>query len=197
MHFNRMMDALPEPLASYEQVITQKLVGCGLSPHGLSVSYDDDLQSHEIVIGPSANATPEMFTCIRAAVAGEMVTFDDPELTDKYYMFVTEALRPQLIESAEAALAKRGLLKGLPRRADFASDTLFAEAMEDHCGLAKGEALQTLGDSLVFQPVPDPRRDFQAAMKRYSCLLAAMQLAVTRGEVKFGFVGNEAVAAPD
>ncbi|MCX7284598.1 MAG: hypothetical protein NTX28_11250 [Novosphingobium sp.] len=191
------MDAHHEPPPSYEQVITQKLLGCGLAAHGLKVSYDDDLQSNEVVVSRSANATPEMFACIRDAAVGEIVTFDDPDLASRYFAFVAEAFRPQMVTSAEDALAKRGLLSGFPRRADFASDALFAEALEEHCGLPKGEAIRPFGGVLAFQPPPEAMRDFKTAIERYSCLLSAIQLASARGEGKFGFVGNEAMASPD
>lgn len=197
MALSRTMDTVPEPPPSYEQIITQKLRECGLSAHGLKVSYEDDLQSYEIIIGPLANAAPEMFACIRDAVAGEIVTFDDLKLANEYHAFVAEAFRPQLVASAEAELSKRGLLRGFPRRADFANDTLFAEALEEHCGLPKGEAIRPLGDVLAILPPPEALRDFKTSLERYSCLMSAIRLASARGEGKFGFIGNEFVASPD
>lgn len=197
MHSKRVMNALPEPPPPYEHVITQKLVECGLSAQGLKVSYIDDFRSYEIVVSVSANARPEMFACIRDAAAGEIVTFDDQELGSAYDTFVAEAFRPQMLASAEAALSKRGLLEGIPRRADFASDALFGEALEEHCGLPKGEAIRPFGDALAFQPPPEVLQDLGKAMERYSCLLSAIQLANARGEGKFGFVGNKAVRSPD
>lgn len=125
-------------------------MACGLSAQGLKVSYEDDLQPYEVIITPSASASPEMFACILEASAGEIVTFDDQELASGYRAFVAEAFHPQRLASAEAELSKRGLLKGLPRRADFASTALFAEALEEHCGLPKGEALRPFGDALAF-----------------------------------------------
>ncbi len=197
MPFNRAMDTYPEPQPSYEQVITQKLVECGLFAQGVKVSYEDDLLSYEIVIDRSAKAASEMFPCIRDAAAAEIVTFPDQELSSRYHAFLAAAYRPEMMAQAEAELAKRGLLKGLPRRPDFASDALFAEALEEHCGLAKGEAIRPFGDALAFQPPPEAARDFKAFSKRYSCLLSAIQLVSARGELKVGFIGNEAVASPD
>lgn len=191
------MDALPELPPSYEQVITQKLSDCSLSLQGFKVSYEDDLQSYEINIGPLANAGPEMFSCIRDAAAGEIVSFSDQELARGYGAFLAEAFRPQMLASAEAELSKRGLFEDFPRRADFASDALFAEALEEHCGLPKGENIRPFGDVLAFQPPPEALRDFNASMERYSCLLSAIQLAVARGEGKFGFVGNEVGISPE
>ncbi|MCW2389781.1 hypothetical protein M2333_002827 [Sphingobium sp. B11D3B] len=184
------MDTLPEPPPSYEQVIIQKLVACGLSARGLEVSYEDDLQSYEIIIRASANVAPEMFACIREASAGEIVTFDDQELRNSYYAFVEEALDPEMVASAEAELSKLGLLKGFPSRADFVSDTLFVEALEKHCGFQRGEAFHPLGDAFAIQLPPGILSDFQEFKDRYSCLFAAIKLASARGEGKFGFVGN-------
>lgn len=197
MPFNGAMDTPPEPPPSYEQVITKRLVECGLSKQGVKVSYEDDLQSYEIVIGRSANAAPVMFPCIRDAATAEIVTFDDHQLSIGYNAFLTELYRPEMLARAEEELAKRGLLTGFPRRADFASDALFAEALERHCGLAKGEAIRPLGDVLAFQPPPEAAHDFEAFSQRYSCLLSAIQLVSARDELTIGFIGNEAFASPD
>ncbi|MGC6329500.1 hypothetical protein [Rhizorhabdus sp. FW153] len=191
------MDALPEPPPSYEEVITRKLVGCGLSEHGLSVSYHDDLQSYTIVVGPSAKGTAAKFACIRDAAAGAIVIFADPELDSQYDAFVEELHRPETIAEAEAALSALGLLEGLPRRTDFASDAPFAEALEMHCGLQKGEAIRPFGDMFAVEPPSGSRKASPTAMERYFCLLSAMRLAGARGELKFGFVGKEAATVPD
>ncbi|MCW2350649.1 MULTISPECIES: hypothetical protein [unclassified Sphingobium] len=148
------METLPEPPPSHEQIIIQKLVACGLSPHGLEVSYEDDLQSYEIIIRASANVAPEMFACIREASAGEIVTFDDLEQINSYHAFVEEALAPEMVASAEAELSKLGLLDGFPRRPDFANDALFVEALETHCGFQKGEAIRPFGDAFAIHCRP-------------------------------------------
>ena len=192
-----VMDSLPEPPPAYEQVITQKLAECGLSAQGLTVSYEDHLQSYEIVIGRSANATFEMFPCIREAAAVAIVTFQDQELTSRYQAFLTETYRPKMIADAEAELAKRGFLVGFPRRSEFANDVLFAEALEEHCGLVKGEAIRPVGDTLAFQPAPEIARDFKTFSERYSCLLTAIMLVSGRDELNIAFIGNEAFASPE
>lgn len=197
MRSNRTMDALPEAPPSYEQVITQKLVRCGLSAHDVRVSYESYLQSYEIVISRSAKATPAMFDCIRESAGAEIVTFDDNDSMRQYYAYLEEAYRPEALARAEADLTKRGLLLGFPKRADFVNDALFAEALEAHCGLTKGEAIRPFGKALAFQPPPESMRNVDAFTKRYSCLLSAIQLVSAKGELEVGFIGNEAFAAPD
>lgn len=191
------MDSLPESPPPYEQAITQKLAECGLSAHGFTVSYEDHLQSYEVVIGRSANVTSEMFPCIREAAAADVVTFQDQELTSQYQAFLTEAYRPKMIADAEAELAKRGFLAGFPRRSEFATDVLFAEALEDHCGVTKGEAIRPFGDALAFQPPPEIASDFKTFSERYSCLLTAIILVGARDELNISFIGNEALASPE
>ena len=101
-----------------------------------------------------------------------------------------------MIADAEAELARRGLPAGFPRRSEFANDILFAEALEDHCGVTKGEAIRPFGDALSFQPPPEMARDFKTFSERYSCLFIAIMLVSGRGELDISFVGNEAFAAP-
>lgn len=196
MHSNLTMDALPEPPPSFEQIVTHKLARCGLVADGVRVSYEEELQSYEVVISHIAQATPAMFGCIREATGAELVMIDDQELMERYYSFLEEASRPQAIAWAEAKLAEHGRLQGFPRRSDFATDILFAEALEDHCGVAKGEAIRPFRGTLAFQPDPELASNFDAFQSRYSCLLAAVQLVGARGELRVGFIGNEAFA-PD
>jgi hypothetical protein len=191
------MDTPPVPPPAYEQVIAHKLADCGLSSRGFKIAYENELQSYEIVVDRSAGVAPEMFGCLRDAVGSEIVTFEDQHLSEQYQAFVAEAVRPQMVADAEAELARRGLLTGFPRRADFASDALFAEALEEHCGLAKGEAIRPIDHVLVFDPPSASKHDFEAFTARYSCLLAAIQLAGARSEAEFVFVGNEAAAPSD
>lgn len=191
------MDALPEPPPDDEQVILQKLAYCGLALRGVTVLYEDYLQGYEIVVGPQSEATNEMFDCIRKATSGEIVTFADIELTRQYQDFLWELSRPLVLESAEAELARQGRLDGFPKRRMFPSDALFAEALETHCGLARGEAIRPFGHRLAFQPPLEDVRDIEAFMKKYSCLLSAMQFVAAKGEVEIGWIGNEAVAPSD
>lgn len=202
MLLNEEMDTLPEPPPSFEQVISHKLVECGLTEHGFTVTYERDLRSYEVFIDHAANATPEMFQCISDAAGTQIVTFHDLGLRQEYSSFLVESSRPEMIAMAEADLAQRGLLADFPRRADFATDALFAEALEVHCGLSRGEAIRPFGGILALQFPPNAVRDINAFAEHYSCLLSAIRLVSARDEMDVhfignGFVGNEAPASPD
>lgn len=188
------MPALP-PQAP-EQVIEQRLVDCGLSRSGFTVKYEDYLQSIEIVITPHAGAREQHFSCIREAVEHEIVTFTDPGMQKAYSDYVSELLRPQMLDRATAELKKRGLLKNFPDRNGFASLELYAQALERHSGLAPKSALRVEGEKVVFDP-PRGHRNFRNFDERYSSLLAVIMFASARGDFKnFAFVGNEAFAEP-
>ncbi len=196
MCFVSRMDVLPPAPPAYEQIIKQKLVECGLSPVSVTVSYQDDLQGYEIVIGPDAGASSNLFSCIQAGSANEIVTFTDPATQRQYLAFVAEQYRPMVLAQAKQELSRRGRLVGFPSRASFDSDKLFLEAVEQHCGLAKGSAIRQFGAGFAFQPPPDETGEFSAFSEKYGCLLAAIQFVTAQGELEIGLIGNEASAMP-
>lgn len=185
------------PPSAHEQVIEQRLVECGLSRGGFSVKYEDYLQSIEIVITSAAGAREEHFPCIRQAVEHEIVSFADASMQKAYSDFETELLRPQMLESATAELKKRGLLKNFPDRSSFASLERYAQALERHSGLAPRSTLRVSGEAILFDP-PRGQTNFEDFDKRYSKLVAVIMFASARGDFKaFGFIGYEALAAPE
>ncbi|MEQ1550518.1 hypothetical protein [Sphingorhabdus sp.] len=176
-----------------EQVIEERLVECGLNPSGLTVKYEDYLQSIEINIKPEAGATPDKFGCIHKAADLEIVTFSDLEMYRKYSDFTMELYRPKMLEDARRSLEKIGKLEGFPVRSAFADDKRFAEAVEVHCGIPAGEALKEFGDGIVFMPPPEEYQDHVKFMNRYSCITSAIMFLAAKRELSIGFVGNEAV----
>ncbi len=189
------MDSLPPQPPAYEQSINQKLVECGLSAAGVSVSYQDELQSYEVVIGPDAGASRDHFACVQAATAHEIVTFTDTATFHQYLAFISEQYRPNLIAQAKHELERRGRLAGFPSRPSFGSDKHFAEAVEQHCGFTKGSAIRPFGSAFAFQPPLDHTLDLSAFSEKYGCLLAAIQMITAQGELKIGFIGNEEFGA--
>lgn len=187
------MDFPPAPPASPEHVIEQRLVDCGLDRQGFSVSYVDDFQSIEVVITEASGVTPEHFRCIHNAAMPEIVTFKSSKLSGEYNDFTSELYRPMMLQSAEKELVKLGLFEGFPARELFSSDKLFAEALEFHCGLAKGSALQMLNSTIVFKRSSEANQDFDHYSKKYGCLFAAIMYVSAKDNFKVGFVGNEAV----
>lgn len=186
-----MIDMPPEPPLAQVQVIQQKLVECGLKADGFTVKYEDELQSIEIVIDSQAGASIDKFDCIRAAAQYEIVTFNDGGLQAAYSDRVAELMRPKLLEDAQEGLKKRGLLEGFPERANFASDKLFAEALETHCGEKPGSFLVESQWGIIVQP-PKAAPFGSEELDRMSCIMNALMYVSAKGEnFKVGFIGNE------
>lgn len=134
-----------------------------------------------------------MIDCIREAAGYEIVTFKDPALRQAYQDRVYEVLRPKMLADTKAELDKRGVLKGFPERSDFASDKLFGEALERQCGMRPGSFFVEGQRGLIAQPKLG--RQSKAEEANMSCLSAAiMYVNAKGGDLKFGFIGNEAVA---
>jgi hypothetical protein len=175
-----------------EQVIEHRLSECGLKLSGITVAYEQILQSIEVVIAPQAIATKNDFQCIFDAAGLEIVTFTDPDVAQQYSEFMSELFRPKMLEDAQKTLDKLGLLENFPVRASFDTDKHYAEALEVHCGLEKGEALKEEGNGVIFLPADIGSTDYQAFSDKYSCLLTAATYAMAKGEWNgLGFVGNE------
>jgi hypothetical protein len=188
-----MIDIPPEPPFADEQVITQRLLECGLVSGGFSVRYEDYLQSIEVVIAPSAGATSDHFPCIHTAVFPEIVTFEDGAMYQEYMAYVGELFRPQMLADSAAALRERGLLDGFPERGDFPAFADYVRALEAHAGFASATALRAEGDNrLVFDP-PRPDKGFAEFSERYSDLLMDAVYAAAKEDLSFGFIGNEKI----
>ena len=189
-----MIDAPPEPPPSYEQVFEHQLVECGLDANGISVRYEDDLQSIEIVIRPSAGATASHFECIKKATGYEIVTFEDREMYAAYMQYTSELARPEMLEDLEGRLREKGLLEGFPERQNYETLADYAMALEKHGGVLPGSALRIAGDTIYFDPPRDGQRPphFAEFSERYSDLLDVILFASVRDRLNFGFIGNEA-----
>ncbi|RYZ39350.1 MAG: hypothetical protein EOP49_30300, partial [Sphingobacteriales bacterium] len=131
-----MMDMPPEMPPASEQVSEQRLVSCGLSKSGFTVSYEEDMQSVVIVITPAAGVRQEHFPCIHEAAEYGIVTFEDDATQIAYSDYESVLHRPEMLQQATAELQKLGLLAGFPDRASFATPALYAAALEVHAGVA-------------------------------------------------------------
>ena len=143
----------PEPRPAYEQAIEQNLILCGLAAGGFTVKYEHLLQGIDIVIDRQAGASRNNIDCIRAAARNEFVTFRDGDIQKAYDAKAFEALKPKLLADSRAALEKRGLLNGFPERSRYASDKLFADALEHHCGAKPGTFFIESQWGLIFKPM--------------------------------------------
>jgi hypothetical protein len=186
-----MFDAPPEPPPSQELVIEQKLLDCGLEAGGFMVRYEDELQSIEVVIKPAGQSGPEQFECIFGAVWPEIVTFEDRSTTERYYAYVSNRLRDQILADAEASLDKLGLRGGFPERDDYANFADYIRALEGHAGFAPGSVLKIDGDDRVTVDFQESNEPAEISYERFATLFTVLKFASVKGEFTLGFVGND------
>ncbi len=188
-----MIDTPPEPPPAQEQVIERKLLACGLKASGFSVTYEDYLQSIEVVITPAAGATPDHFGCIHEAAFPEIVRFADGSMYQGYMAYVAELFRPQVMADAEAALKKLGLWERFPRREDYADLANFARALEAHAGFVPGTILRAEADTQIAVDPVDRNRLIEMDYERLATLLVVLNFASARDRFSIGFIGNDKV----
>ena len=184
---------LPPYAAEEVQIVEERLAECGLNSDGYTVSYQDYLQSVEVVIDDGAGAQPEHFPCIKqAAGAGfAIVSFSNRESMTAYMDWVVEQRRPQMLADSEAELRKLGKWEGLPQRADFETDSLFAMALESHCDQEPGSLLEGRDGWITLKPEAGLGLTHDEFKAKLSCLFSAINYATAYDpSLKFGFIGN-------
>lgn len=185
------MPDLPPPLPSQEQVISA-LADCGLDRAGISIAYDNDVQSDVVRIKVIARATDQQFACINAATQGSMASFEDTGQDNAYSAYVAALMRPRMIADARNQLAAAGKLKGMPIFGQFPDAASFFRAVEVHCGVKPGLAFKEVGaGEWSLLPQGSGAKDFE----RLTCLIGVWMAQdedwSARG-LSFGFIGNEA-----
>jgi len=186
-----MTDLPPSAPPAQEQIIEKKLIACGLDARGISVKYENELQSIEVRIRPASGATTEHFKCVRDVAAHEIVTFEDGKMFLAYSDYASEEARPQVLEMSKDGLRKRNLLGGFPERGNFANLANYARALELHGKISPGSTLKVSGDEIVFDPAHD-QKSLADFVEKYSDLLAIVGYACALERIKFGFIGNAA-----
>lgn len=186
-----MIDTPPEPPFANEQVITQRLLECGLAAGGFTVRNENYLQSIEVVIAPAARVTAGHFPCIHEAAFPEIVTFEDGTMYQQYMAYVAELFRPQMLADSEAALKERGLWEGFPERRAFPTFADYVRALEAHAGFAPGSMLRAEGNDRVTLDPPD--RDVLTKMdyERMAALFAVLHFAAVREGFPIGLIGDD------
>jgi len=185
-----MMIAADMPPPAQEQVLRDGLAKCGLKASGITMAFDGDVQGFVITIAVAAGATVEHLQCIETVTRGEEVFFEVDGLGSAFIERRYAQAKTLWLVEAKETLGKRGLLDGLPKRADFTSDEQFAVAMERHCGFAAGSILKVRNGEIVFWPesIGAGEEDYE----RLSALIAAVSFATAdSNDFKMGFVGNE------
>ena len=163
----------------YQSTLTQHLLQCGLRNDEFAVEFAHDLQDYEIIIEHAAILTCEHFDCVRKVAGTAIVTFHDADLQRAYNARVHEIERPGKLAAARNKLEKYGVLENFPERHNFASDELFAEALERHCGLEVGLVFVQTQSGLIFHPSID-LKDREDCL---DCVVEAMMYVAAKGEV--------------
>jgi hypothetical protein len=190
-----MMDMPPAGPAQAIQAVRQ----CGLPPSSIRIRHDKMLQSDVIVVGRLRSKPREpVLKCVyvTASARGYDVEFKDRIAHNAYGMLAFEEGRKKANSEGRRWLEERDLIAGMPLyRAGQMEITGFARAVESHCSVERGSALEVAGpDALTLRR--DYFGEFPASADKSDkviCLinvLAASDLA--QGGVRFGFVGNEA-----
>jgi hypothetical protein len=172
---------------------------CGVPRSHIRVSYDDELQSDVISIGPLPETpSEETMRCMARSVlrVGYHVEFQNIDQNSEFWALITEDGRQQARAEGEQWLQDRGLYENMPRySAAEAAPAEFARTVEAYCGLEVGSAIQ-LVEGNILSPRPDflqklIRGDDSSLRDKFTCLrnvLAASNMAV-------GIVGAEAFSA--
>ena len=172
-----------------EIAIVQDLARCGLKPAGLSISFDELLQSTVVTIARKAGGSASDFKCIRSAAWGKVdLTFEDDKLGADYQSFSNAVGSTEVRWLARHWLAERGLLERVPTFPIGTPPEEIATAIEKLCSIEPGNALELSSSNLVtvrpsFLKIPiDPRIE---------CLFNVM-IAIDLEEhgLNFGFIGN-------
>jgi len=172
-----------------EATLIAKLVACGLSPSGISVRYEDFLQSDVITFSPAAGVSETKFECIYKAVWGSFVEFDDKVLGSKYAAFEEREAGDWARGEAASWLKAHNKFEGAPTLSPTQDPKVWAGAVEHFCGFQSGEVIEfveptfmTLRHSTTTFP-PDPK---------VQCLMYVIWLSDLKASgIVFGFVGNE------
>ncbi|WP_447952478.1 hypothetical protein [Sphingopyxis chilensis] len=182
-----MIDAPPEI------PVIQDLVRCGLDSAGLSISFDDELQSSVVTVARKAGGDASKFTCIRSAVWGKVdLAFQDNKLASDYRSFEAVVGLAEAQWQARHWLAERDMLKKLPDFADGTPPERIIWGIEQFCSIEPGEALALYSPTLITL-----RPDFLQPLGRpeFECLINVMMLIdLEKHGLEFGLIGNEAIA---
>jgi len=172
--------------------IIEAVVSCGVSRSGISLRYEELLQSDVLSIAASSGATDKMFECIRSATwARAIVEFEEPEIGARYQAYDNTEAGALMKAMAQEKLRKAGKLGKLPNYSAGRSLGEYLNALEAFCGLEPGSAFEVMGpDSFTY------RRDFLTLPVKpgVECLTdAVMASNLEEHGMRLGFIGYEAV----
>ena len=191
-----MVDLPPELPIQVHEPFVERLVECGLDADGITVVHVPEHQYSEITIASAAQAREAHLPCIREAVQGEFVLFDDTQLGRAYEEHVFAFYRPRWLAETKATLTEMELLDGFPQRSDFADFEGYIRALESHAGFREGSRL--VGEEGSITLLPRSPGDYSAELMEEDVRLIAVVLyASLIDDIAFAFIGNEVTLEDD
>lgn len=188
------------PPADNPQIV-EALVQCGVERGGVTVIHDDDAEDDFVRIGARTIVSSAQFACIRKAVAGAVLWFDDRTTGEAYSDYVDSQVRPEMSRKAREELSRQGRLAALPEISRYASPADFARDVEGFCGARAGQILIRHGaDAWEIRPPLDAKGNVEdSSFETIGCIFNALMAQtedLSRYGFNFGFIGNAAVAEP-
>jgi hypothetical protein len=191
---------LPIDPAVYQQ-LERAVEQCGLTPTDVAITYEDFLQSDQILVKSKSLAGGQLrcLSKVEGASPYPIVVFENADLTKRSFELQHEQERTD----SKEWLRERGLLASLPAY-DPKSETVaeFARRIEKYCGIEPGSML-TVHDLGVLTI----RRDWSEGQLRDSqklsehkfwCLTHSLSASnLEEHGVHFGLIGNEAYSNED
>jgi len=187
---------LPPP--SYEQTI-EAITHCDIPRANIHIKYQDYLQSDEVTISDLGPVTDAKLRCLKGAVHPfYILTIENPAQQAAFYEFSEREDRPKRKAEAREWLQSKRLLNRVPTYDPKRGLPDFAVSLEAACGLKPGSVLMADGDWLTVRPNALSAKSFEKSSETLACVtrMFAASDASEKG-VKFGFIGNEAVAEKD
>jgi hypothetical protein len=169
---------------------------CGISASKIRIRFDQDIQEDVVLIAPLTEAAPaEVMHCVleTTSPSGYVVQFEDRQQNNAYWRLTFQEGRERARAEGRDWLRQHGFLDGLPRYSRGSELTTYLRAVEAHCRVEPGSALEAVGvDVATF------RSDFMSrqlgeesdsgALICLNNVLAASDLAF--GGVEFGILAN-------
>jgi hypothetical protein len=190
------VDLIPPIDPAIHQQLERAVEACGLSPADVTITYEDWLQSEQILV-KSKSLSDEQLRClssIERASPHPIVVIANADLTKRNIELQHERDRAD----AKQWLRERGLFDSLPEY-DPKSETVpeFAKRMERFCGIKPGSVL-TLHELgvLTFKPEwaeTQLRGGVKLGHDKFWCLMHSLSASnLEEHGVRFAIIGNEA-----
>jgi hypothetical protein len=184
------------PWPDYEETVAA-IVSCGVPETNIRIAFDELLQSDVVRISDVGSEDEERLSCLlRSIHPFYIVEIDEPQQSSQYRQLAVEEGAARARVEGERWLRERGLFEGAPRfDANRTRLADYARAVEAHCGLKLGCALEILDEDTL-----TPSQGLMASIvendgEQLNCVMHVLALSnQAKSVVAFGFVSEPARA---